>query len=147
MTSKFNINLKNNFNEFSKLTTFLNELGEKKSIDSKLIFQINLSLEEIFNNIIIYGYSNNKQKEICFNFKLRRNKLIITIEDEAPEFNPLKVPKPDTTRSLKDTSVGGLGIYLFKTLMDKVIYKRSRNKNILRIEKKLVLKNDQETGV
>lgn len=147
MTSTFNINLKNNFDEFSKLTGFLKELGEKNSINSRLIFQINLSLEEIFNNIVLYGYSTNKQDEIRFNFKLKRNKLIITIEDDAPEFNPLKAPKPDTSSSLKDTNVGGLGIYFFRSLMDQVIYKRKKNKNILRIEKKLVLKNDQETGV
>ncbi|MEN8154069.1 MAG: ATP-binding protein [Acidobacteriota bacterium] len=144
MTSTFNINLKSNFSEFSKLTDFLNKLGKKHLIDSNLIFQINLSLEEIFNNIVIYGYLNNDQKEIRFSFKLRRKKLIINIEDDAPEFNPLKFPKPDTTKSLKDTNAGGLGIHFFMSLMDEISYERKKNKNILKIIKKL--KNDLETG-
>ncbi len=146
MTSNHIISLENDFNDFSKLTKFLKEFGENNSIDPKSIFQINLSLEEIFNNILLYG-SKDKSIEISFKFELKNNTLIVIIEDDAAKFNPLKVAEPDRTSSLRDREVGGLGIFLFRSLMDRVIYKRDKNKNILIIEKNLIIKTDQKKGV
>ena len=137
------INVKNDFNDFLKITEFLKEFGEINSIDPKTIFQINLSLEEIFNNILLYGYAKDKSIKISFKFELRQNSLLVVVEDDAPEFDPLEIPEPDTTSSLKNRKVGGLGIFLVRSLMDRITYKREKNKNVLRIEKKLIVKTDQ----
>jgi serine/threonine-protein kinase RsbW len=39
------------------------------------------------------------------------------------------VPAPDLTADLSDRKIGGLGIYLMRTLMDEVRYESNSNKN------------------
>ena len=144
MNQKFSLKLKNDFKEFSKLTLVLEKFGKENYIRPKIIFQIIFSLEEIFNNIVLYGYKNSKEKEISFDFEKKDKKITVTIEDDADLFNPLKVTKPDITSPLETREPGGLGIYLIHSLMNRVRYKRENNKNILTIEKDLtVIKNNK----
>jgi serine/threonine-protein kinase RsbW len=137
MPKEINLTLKNDFKEFSKISQFLEKLGQDQSIPAKIIFQINLSLEEIFNNILLHGYRDGNEHEISFRFLNEQQKIIIVIEDDAEYFNPLEAAEPDTTSSLDDRQAGGLGIHLVRSMMDRLDYKRKDNKNILTLEKDL----------
>ena len=57
------------------------------------------------------------------------------MEDDGQPFNPLHAPSPDTTRSLHDRSIGGLGIHLVRTLVDGLEYQRRKGKNVLLLRK------------
>jgi anti-sigma regulatory factor (Ser/Thr protein kinase) len=60
-----------------------------------------------------------------------------TIEDSGKAFNPLDRPEVDTSVSLDNKPIGGLGIHMIRKLMDRVVYERSSPINRLILIKKL----------
>ena len=115
-------------------TTELKNIGFSK----KDINQVILVSEEIFTNIAKYAY-----KEDVGNCKIKiyvnnENVLICTFEDSGTPFNPLERENPDLYVSAKERSIGGLGIYMSKNIMDNIEYEYKDNKNILKITKKML---------
>ncbi len=112
-------------------------------MDAKAIAQVELALEEVLVNVINYAYAQAKdqaQNHTSDNIELDcswddNNSLTITVADQGPAFNPLDRPDPDTTLSVDDRGIGGLGIFLTKQMMDDVSYERSQGKNILTLVK------------
>ena len=57
------------------------------------------------------------------------------IEDDGIPFNPFTQESPDTSLSLEDREIGGLGIHIVKSLMDSYEYIRIDNRNVLKLVK------------
>ena len=58
-TKMLSFNLKNDLAELDILCRKLEKLGCSFSLPKKCIFEINLSLDELFSNIISYGFKDN----------------------------------------------------------------------------------------
>ncbi len=109
-------------------------------MDTKAIAQVELALEEVLVNVINYAYasdqgSNKASDTIELDCACDNNALTITVADQGPAFDPLDRPDPDTTLSVDDRGIGGLGIFLTKQMMDDVSYERSQDKNVLTLVK------------
>lgn len=137
MTLQKTIKLKNNIDEIQKINRFLDEFAREHNLTIQIRQSLNLSLEEVFANIILHGYAQEQDHEIIFYFDYSDSTVFITFEDEGIPFNPLNVEKPDLDGALEDRTVGGLGIHLVRSLMDQVTYTRKDNKNILTLKKKI----------
>jgi len=61
----------------------------------------------------------------------------VEVEDDGRQFNPLELPEPDLEKKLEERPIGGLGIHLVRNLMDELEYRRTHNKNILIMKKKI----------
>lgn len=61
----------------------------------------------------------------------------IDVEDDGRPFNPLEAPEVDTTTSLVDRLIGGLGIHLVRKVTDGLEYKRLGDKNLFTLKKKI----------
>jgi len=92
-------------------------------------------LEELFTNIVSYGYEDNSESPIIFTLTLIDDKLTIKIEDEGIPFNPLTVKNPEMVDDLNIIQIGGFGVYIVKELIDDICYKRYRGKNYLTLKK------------
>ena len=99
--------------------------------DGKLLYSVELSLEEALVNVISYAYPKEEKGnvEVSCSWDSQQG-LAIEIVDYGAAFNPLASPDPDTGLSLDERQIGGLGILLTKKMMDKVTYERSQGKNI-----------------
>ena len=64
----------------------------------------------------------NTKKWLDILVKLDIEKLTIVVTDHGKGFDPQKVKVPDMKEYLAQLKVGGLGIYLMRTLMDEVDY-------------------------
>ena len=101
-----------------------------------LQFNIRLAVEEATENIVQYAYAEGEGYVVVKTEKDSDNKLTITMRDEGVPFNPLAKDDPDITLSAEDRQIGGLGIFLCKQLMDKVMYLFENGCNVLTMEKK-----------
>jgi anti-sigma regulatory factor (Ser/Thr protein kinase) len=61
----------------------------------------------------------------------------MTVTDHGVPFDPTAAPAPDITLPAEERSIGGLGIFLTRTLMDGFRYERVGGTNVLTLEKKL----------
>ena len=94
-----------------------------------------MALEEILVNIIRYAYPAKRKGNIELTCSVSRKGLTIKVVDHGIAFDPLARPDPDTSLSLEERDIGGLGIFMTKTLMSDLSYQRSEGKNILTMSK------------
>ena len=97
-------------------------LLENSDFDAEAVRDILLSVDEALTNVIRHAYKNRekekKKGEIRLTFSDLGDRAEILIEDKGSCFDPCKAPLPE----LPSKKPGGLGIYLFRSLMDEVNY-------------------------
>jgi len=141
------VSLTDDIKEVGKLAEFVEKIAEEKHLDKKLTSSINLALEEAVTNVIVYAYKGDKEpedlagtrkgKKINVTATLRDKEIEFQITDSGKAFNPLDTPKVDINAAMDNRPIGGLGIHLFRNIMDLVTYSRSNGQNILTLTKKL----------
>lgn len=106
--------------------------------DVDLRFKIELSIEEAVENVVQYAYEGGIGW-LEAGTSLDDESLILTIElrDAGVPFNPLEKEDPDITLGADERPVGGLGIYLCKSMMDRINYRYEDGNNILIMEKQI----------
>ena len=123
--------------EVGRVVDFINGFLEKKDMNSKIISQIDIAVDEICSNIFNYAYKD-KKGQVLVEISYQDKMVTIRFIDTGVKFNPLEKEDPDVNLSLQERKIGGLGIYLVKQLMDDVKYEYSlKNENILTIIKKV----------
>jgi anti-sigma regulatory factor (Ser/Thr protein kinase) len=93
--------------------------------------KLDLVLEEILMNIARYAYpSGNGAAEVAF-APAGAGKLYVEISDWGNAFNPLDVEPPDFSRGLAERPIGGLGVFLVRSLVSDIAYRREGDRNVL----------------
>jgi serine/threonine-protein kinase RsbW len=106
----------------SVVREFIQSTAEKAGLNPGVIEDVMLAVDEACTNIIKHAYKSFPDGEILLKLNFSDHKLTIAIIDYGSSFNPDKVPDPDLQKYYKQHRVGGLGMYLMKTLMDEVKY-------------------------
>lgn len=135
MDDKMIIRINNEISEITKVSQIFKNFSAQHQFSKKITHVFDLALDEILNNIITYGYEDNTEHKIDIDIHLSETQLIVEIEDDGCEFNPLDAPEPDTASSLEERRIGGLGIHLIRNAMDDIQYKYENNKNCITIRK------------
>ena len=122
---------------YTVLDEIRNTLSEN-GCDEDAATQIAISAEEVFVNIAHYAYGGEAGEAIVDIELTTDPKIIrITFKDRGIPYNPLEKQDPDTDLSADERAVGGLGIFMVKTMMDNVEYRYEDGQNILTIEKNI----------
>lgn len=127
----------NKITELNKLADELQKFSLENSLSGDVLFDINLSLDELVTNIISYGFEDEEEHLIYISINKFQNLIEIFLEDEGKEFNPLDEETPDLGKPIEEREIGGLGIYFVRKKMDEMSYKRNNGKNILRLVKNI----------
>jgi serine/threonine-protein kinase RsbW len=135
--NKMLIILRNNLSEIERLANAVIKFGRENNFSEKIIFDINLALEEVVNNIISYAYKDKNEHQIHIHMELEGQELVLKVEDDGVPFNPLEVTAPDIKKPLEERQPGGLGLFFVRNLIDKLEYRRDKDKNIFIIRKKI----------
>ena len=123
--------------ELPNIISFIETELEKFEFSFKIITQFNLVVEELFVNVASYAYKDkeNGKCKITIDYDKDKQEVKLSMEDNGIKFNPLEKEEPDTTLSIEDRPIGGLGILLVKKNMDNIEYKYEDNKNVLILSK------------
>ena len=132
---KYSFELKSNLSELETLCQNLNKFAKVTGLSEACITDINICLDELFTNIISYGFVDDLEHIIRFTINVTNNVLTLNIEDDGIPFNPLEKKDPEIPDDLIDVGIGGLGIHIVRKLMDDLSYKRKQGKNKLTIKK------------
>ena len=125
--------------QLEQVQTFVAEQLENCSCSSKVKFQLDVAVEEIFVNIAHYAFRPEQMGEATVRCCVGGSPLQVNIQflDSGKPFNPLAKEDADITLSAEDREIGGLGILMVKKSMDAVDYTYEDGKNILTIKKSI----------
>jgi serine/threonine-protein kinase RsbW len=98
-----------------------------------LAYHINLVLTEAMVNAIKYANSGDPEKLVHILINISDDELIIKVFDKGQGFDINSIPPPNF-EGLEDR---GRGIFLIRSLMDSVCYKKTRGGNVLEMSKRL----------
>ena len=133
--NKKSFKLKSDLSELKTLNQHLTHFGQVYGLSETFISEINICLDELFTNIVLYGFKDDLEHIIRFRLNLNGNTLILNIEDNGIPFNPLIKKDSELPADINNAKIGGLGIHIVKKLVDDVWYERKRGKNILKLKK------------
>ncbi|MBQ9568459.1 MAG: ATP-binding protein, partial [Alloprevotella sp.] len=88
-------------------------------------------------NVMSYAYPEGQKGDVHIEASCDDEYLTFTIRDYGQPFNPTQKPDADTTLSLEERPIGGLGIHLVRQLMDDVAYEYAQGQNVLTLRKRL----------
>ena len=116
--------------------SFIERHLDKAGCSPKAMMQMSVAAEEVFVNIANYAYApeNGKVKvnvDVCKDPDVVK----ITFTDSGKPFDPTGKPDPNISLSAEERSIGGLGIFMTKKMMDEVTYEYIDGKNILTMKK------------
>jgi serine/threonine-protein kinase RsbW len=106
----------------SVIREFIQSAAEQVGMKPGITEDVMLAVDEACTNIIKHAYMSFPDGEILLKLKYADHKLTIVIVDYGKSFHPEDVPDPDLQKYYRQHRVGGLGMYLMKTLMDEVKY-------------------------
>jgi serine/threonine-protein kinase RsbW len=106
-----------------RVEQFVEEICDENYISDNYFGNIMLAIEEAVKNAMIHGNKQVASKQVTLTFERKRGEICFTVEDEGEGFNPVKIPNPVESEDFK-----GNGIFLIRSLADKVNFNHSGNK-------------------
>lgn len=92
---------------------------------------LEICVEEIFVNIAHYAYEREGCGKAYITAQTEPNRISVCLRDKGMPYNPLEKEDPDTSLSAEERPIGGLGIFMVKTMMDEVSYEYKEGFNCL----------------
>ncbi|MBQ7955259.1 MAG: ATP-binding protein [Lachnospiraceae bacterium] len=91
---------------------------------------VEICAEEIFVNIASYAYGESVG-DAYIEEEIGKNSVTVCFRDKGMPYNPLEKEDPDTSLSADERQIGGLGIFMVKSMMDSVSYEYKEGANCL----------------
>ena len=136
-TVKATFRLFNNTDEMARLDRAVDEFGQAEQWPEQMSYHIKLALEEVVMNVINYAYDDDEAHEFEVRVESNSEHVVIDVIDDGQPFDPLQeAAEPDVEATLDARSIGGLGVFFVKTLMDHVEYRREDDHNRLTLTKR-----------
>ena len=120
-------------------TSFVNEHLAALGCSERIRIQVDVAVDEIFSNIANYAYRPDTGP-VTVQVGVEEDPLsvIITFIDHGVPFDPLSREQSDPTDVPKtERTIGGLGLYMVKKIMDDISYSYEDGRNVLTIRKKI----------
>jgi len=128
--------------ELDSVTDYISEYLAEMGCSTPMEIKICIACEEIFVNIANYAYEEMGPEVprlacVALSQDPSGNNVQITFRDRGISYNPLAKEDPDITLSAAERQIGGLGIFMVKKSMDKVLYERDGDENVLMLIKNI----------
>lgn len=89
-TQNYSFELNSQLSELKALNQHLIAFGRHNGLPDLSISEINICLDELFTNIVSYGFNDDLDHKIKFTMMVDDKILTAIIEDDGEPFNPLK---------------------------------------------------------
>lgn len=89
-------------------------------------FPLRLALEEALVNAFKHGHRDLPDHPVRVSWKVERQRITLSVEDQGPGFSPEEVPDPTAPEALEKPS--GRGLMLMRAYMTSVEYSAKGNR-------------------
>ena len=119
---KYQLRIPSQTDNLEIIRSFVSRVAEKVGFDEDDVNKIELAIDEACTNVIKHAYKKDPLKPIDIVIQIDYQKLTCIVTDRGKGFDPKIIKMPNMKEYLAELRVGGLGIYLMRTLMDEVDY-------------------------
>ena len=126
-TEEAKMTVKPNMESVAEVAAFVEEQLEKLEVPMRLTTKLMISVDEIYSNIVRYSHAT----QASITVSREENTIQLVFEDDGKPYNPLEAEEPDITASAEDRTIGGLGIFMVRKMMDQVDYSYHNGRNVL----------------
>jgi serine/threonine-protein kinase RsbW len=105
------------------IRNFVSSIAKRVGLEETDVNKIELAVDEACTNVIQHAYEGDDSQKIDIAVKIDYSKFTVVVTDKGKTFKMDEIEMPDMKEYLAELRVGGLGIYLMKTLMDEVDYR------------------------
>lgn len=127
----------NTLEEVTRSIDDVNGFLETRKLPHRVVYTVNLVLEEVLTNILKYAHHDDEAHHIEVCIRLNEETVTIVCSDDGHPFDPLSMPLPDLTLPVFEREPGGLGIHLVRETVDSIEYVRNEGKNVLTMSVKV----------
>jgi anti-sigma regulatory factor (Ser/Thr protein kinase) len=118
---------KRSFDEIQNIVADTARFFEDEKIDPSLRMKVDLSIEELFVNMVTYDTETDRN--ILIEMRSIENGIEVSLTDfDVDPFDPTQPRDIDIDAPLSERSPGGLGLYLVLKMADSIHY-HYRNRN------------------
>jgi len=110
--------IKSNNSELGKVESFIKSFFYEYGIAKRFFNKVFLCISEGVINSIEHGNRNEYNKEVSIFADCESKTIVVKIKDEGAGFDIENIPNPTNKENIKKAS--GRGIYIMKSLSDKV---------------------------
>jgi serine/threonine-protein kinase RsbW len=122
--------------EVACIEKFLHKVRDTRlHIDDGSMHRLLVSCTEAMNNAIIHGNNSDPEKEVMVTCIIERRFLIIRVKDEGKGFDLESLRDPRDEKNLLKEN--GRGVFLMRTLMDDVKFKKLKSGHVVEMKLKL----------
>ena len=131
--------LENRLEEIHRLAEQVDAFCEDAGVAPAHAFNLNLALDELITNVVLYGYEDDATHEIRVVLSVSNGALHAELVDDGKPFDPIEnspeLQAPELP--VEDRRIGGLGLHLVRKMMDSVEYRRDGHHNRLSLSKRI----------
>jgi len=114
------------------------DFAEAHALPAEVRRSVNVALDELLANVLAHAQTGRDPCSVTVEVELDEERVTVTLTDDGPPFDPFEQEAPDTTLSVEERPIGGLGLHLVGQLMDQVSYQRREGHNVVVLVKQLV---------
>jgi serine/threonine-protein kinase RsbW len=126
---------RSNQKEISHIEEFLRQVSKKMHIDDGMMYRLLVSCTEAVNNAIIHGNNSDPEKKVIIRCIVEKKALSIRVIDEGTGFDSESLQDPRDEKNLMKEN--GRGVFLMRSLMDTVKFKRLKSGSVVEMKVKL----------
>ena len=117
--------------ELARVQEATEKFAAEMDVPAGTIQKMSIILDELLNNTISYGFDDANDHEIHLSIESNDDHVTLKISDDGIPFNPFAHSAPDTSLSIEEREIGGLGVMLVKQLTDSQAYQRLSGRNVI----------------
>ena len=136
MTGEYSIRIPAKVKGMDLILAFVSLLLDINGCSNKARTQLRMAVEEIYVNQTLYAYASGDgwvEMRGC----VENDVATFILIDGGTPFDPLAKDDPDIMLSGEERGIGGLGIYMVKTMVDELEYEYRDGCNRLMMRRRL----------
>lgn len=129
----FHIRLINDFQAIETFGAGAHAFLIQQGVPEEALLKLDFCFEEIFTNIVKYSFPEDEEHWIDATVSGNQEGMTLRIEDDGKPFAPADAPAPDFSLPIEERPIGGLGLFLVRSMASGIDYENTGGRNRLTV--------------